>query len=329
MSTVYNAALKREAASGKKRAPEDAKDSAQDGKVRRNKQRVLVLPSRGITMRMRHLVNDLEALLPHSKKGTYAQSGSETYAYRTDSKLDSKSDLGMLNELAELNNCNNCMFFEARRHEDLYLWMSKTPNGPSAKLQVQNIHTMDELKMTGNCLKGSRHILSFDQGFEQAPHWRLMRELLTHMFAVPQTARRAKPFVDHVLSFSVLDNKIWFRNYQIVEKDPGAAAAEEARAASGQDAPRKGRGEKTQEPTLVEIGPRFVLTPIRIFEGSFGGPTVFDNAEYITPAAIRRATRRQKGQRYADRMVQHERRRAKAEQYKGGEGELSRAKVFS
>jgi ribosome biogenesis protein BRX1 len=28
---------------------------------------------------------------------------------------------------------------------------------------------------------------------------------------------------------------------------------------------------------LVEIGPRFVLTPIRIFEGSFGGPTIFAN----------------------------------------------------
>lgn len=29
--------------------------------------------------------------------------------------------------------------------------------------------------------------------------------------------------------------------------------------------------------TLIEIGPRFVLTPIRIFEGAFGGATVFLN----------------------------------------------------
>ena len=29
--------------------------------------------------------------------------------------------------------------------------------------------------------------------------------------------------------------------------------------------------------SLVEIGPRFVLTPIRIFEGAFGGATVFAN----------------------------------------------------
>lgn len=29
--------------------------------------------------------------------------------------------------------------------------------------------------------------------------------------------------------------------------------------------------------SLVEIGPRFVLTPIRIFEGAFGGITVYSN----------------------------------------------------
>ena len=35
----------------------------------KNKQRVLLLSSRGITQRMRHLMNDLEALLPQTKKG--------------------------------------------------------------------------------------------------------------------------------------------------------------------------------------------------------------------------------------------------------------------
>lgn len=40
-------------------------------KKKRNKQRVLLLSSRGITHRMRHLMNDLEALLPHVKKGVY------------------------------------------------------------------------------------------------------------------------------------------------------------------------------------------------------------------------------------------------------------------
>ena len=37
--------------------------------------------------------------------------------------------------------------------------------------------------------------------------------------------------------------------------------------------------------SLVEIGPRFVLTPIRIFEGAFGGATVFANPGTIISLA--------------------------------------------
>jgi ribosome biogenesis protein BRX1 len=38
-------------------------------KVKRRKDKVLLLSSRGVTQRMRHLMHDLEALLPHTKKG--------------------------------------------------------------------------------------------------------------------------------------------------------------------------------------------------------------------------------------------------------------------
>lgn len=48
------------------------------------------------------------------------------------------------------------------------------------------------------------------------------------------------------------------RLFQIVEKDPVQPNGPPATS-------------------LVEIGPRFVLTPIRIFEGAFGGATVFSN----------------------------------------------------
>jgi len=73
--------------------------------------------------RHRHLLNDLASLLPHSRK---------------DAKLDTKSKLYQLNELAELYNCNNVFFFEARKGKDLYLWMSKAPNGPTVKMHMQN-----------------------------------------------------------------------------------------------------------------------------------------------------------------------------------------------
>lgn len=91
--------------------------------VKKNKQRVLILSSRGVTFRQRHLLNDLYALLPHSRK---------------DAKLDTKTKLYQLNELADLYNCNNVLFFEARKGKDLYIWMSKAPNGPTVKCHMQN-----------------------------------------------------------------------------------------------------------------------------------------------------------------------------------------------
>lgn len=101
--------------------------------------------------------------------------------FSIDAKLDSRSNLYLLNELADLHSCNNSIFLEARRHEDLYMWIARTPNGPSVKCHVQNIHTMDELKMTGNCLKGSRGIVCFDGGWDQDEHWRLLKEMITHV----------------------------------------------------------------------------------------------------------------------------------------------------
>ncbi|KAH9928542.1 Brix-domain-containing protein [Epithele typhae] len=284
-------------AKGKRKA--DAMDVDQGDapvtKKPRNKQRVLMLSSRGITHRMRHLMNDLEVLLPHVKK---------------DSKLDSKNQLNLLPELADLHNCNNTLYFEARRHEDLYMWAAKTPNGPSIKLHVQNVHTMDELKMTGNCLKGSRGVLSFDKAFDESEWGKLTKEVFTHIFGVPPQARKAKPFVDHILTFSILDNKIWFRNFQIVEKDPLQPNG-------------------PPQTSLVEIGPRFVLTPIRIFEGAFNGATVYSNPEFVTPAAVRAAMKREKGDKYGSRKDAQAERGVRKELRRREEDELAVSKVFA
>lgn len=73
--------------------------------------------------RHRHLLNDLASMLPHGRK---------------DAKFDTKSRLYELCELAELYNCNNVLFFEARKGKDLYMWFSKVPNGPTVKFYAQN-----------------------------------------------------------------------------------------------------------------------------------------------------------------------------------------------
>ena len=222
---------------------------------------------------------DLNSLLPHSRK---------------DAKLDTKTQLSQLNELADLYNCNNIMFFEARKGKDLYIWLSKPPNGPTVKLHCQNVHTMEELNFTGNCLKGSRPILSFDASFEKQGHLRVLKELLTHTFGVPPTSRKTKPFVDHVMGFTIADNKIWVRCYQISETEASKSKPDQE---NGQ--PTASRGDTNI--SLVEIGPRFVLTPIVILEGSFGGPVIYENKEFVSPNQIRSDLRRAKAGRYNKR----------------------------
>ncbi|KAK3090971.1 hypothetical protein FSP39_016123, partial [Pinctada imbricata] len=224
-----------------------------------NRNRVLVFSSRGISYRGRHLMNDLRKLMPHSK---------------SESKMDRKDQLFVINEICEMKNCSKCVYFEAKKKEDLYMWMSNCPRGPSVKFLVENVHTMSELKMTGNCLRGSRPLLSFDQDFDKEPHWKLLKELIIQIFGTPNHHPKSQPFVDHVYTFSITDNRVWFRNYQILEEDG----------------------------SLAEIGPRFVLNPIKMFDGSFGGTTLYQNPKYVSPNEIRRMYRSRGAQKYVHRL---------------------------
>ncbi|KIW09528.1 uncharacterized protein PV09_00403 [Verruconis gallopava] len=265
----------------------DGKKEKSTAVAHENRQRVLMLTSRGVTFRHRHLLNDLASMMPHARK---------------EAKLDTKTKLYQLNELAELYNCNNVLFFEARKGKDLYAWMSKPPNGPTVKFHVQNLHTMDELHFTGNCLKGSRPILSFDAAFDQQPHLALIKELFLHSFGVPKGAPKSKPFIDHVMGFTVAEGRIWIRCYQITETEVGKQDAAKLKAVPEGDAPADEAPKKGETSiSLVEIGPRFVLTPIVILESSFGGPVIYENKEFVSPNQIRSEIRKAKAGRYNSR----------------------------
>ena len=160
---------------------------------------------------------------------------------------------------------------------------------------------MDELHFTGNCLKGSRPILSFDSSFDQQPHLVVIKELLIHIFGVPKGTRKSKPFIDHVMGFTVADGRIWIRCYEINETEASrkqAAGVEEMDVVD--DAPKRGKPSDTNL-SLVEIGPRFVLTPIVILESSFGGPVIYENKEFVSPNQIRAELRKSKAGRYNTR----------------------------
>eukprot|EP00753_Platysulcus_tardus_P000639 PLAT10609.1.p2 GENE.PLAT10609.1~~PLAT10609.1.p2 ORF type:complete len:434 (-),score=200.51 PLAT10609.1:107-1309(-) len=275
-----------------KMAPEDYRP-----RKRMRFPRVLLLSSRGLTASTRFLIKDIQRLLPHHKR---------------DVKFDNKTRLAEIASIAEMKGCQHTVFFETRRRKELYLWLARMPAGPSVRFQVQNVHTMNELKLTGNCLLGARVLLNFDAAFDAEPHWRLLREMLTQIFATPAGHPKSKPFVDHVMSFMIADNRIWVRHYQIA--DGSETTSQELRALkSGKDLLQ-----------LVEIGPRFVLNVVRIFAGAFGGPTLYQNPEYVSPSEARRRLKKIRAMETRARLESRLRNKRKHAAMQSDGDELSR-----
>ena len=241
------------------------------------KEKTLILSSRGVTSRYRHLMLDFCTMMPNSKK---------------DAKLDTKNPQGAVVEVADMKSCTGAMFFECRKRTDCYMWLSKCPQGPSVKFYVENVHTMAELKLTGNHLKFSRPVLHFDASFDDKPHLRLIKEMLTHTFATPYRHHKMKPFIDHIFAFYWEDGRVWFRNYQIVHPE--------------------GKEVRATGLTLSEAGPRLCLQPIKIFQGAFGGPTLYEDPAYVSPNIQRREQKKQDMGKYARKVQKKAERKAHA-----------------
>lgn len=241
---------------------------------------------------------DICSLLPHTHRETKLDTKKKTAGYNL-----------LLNSLADLHSCNIIFFLEARKQgQDLYLWLARPPNGPTIKFHLNNLHTMAELGagFAGNCLKGGRGLVVFDRSFdEQGPdmgvpgteYRALIREMLRGVFCVPKRGVKGmKPFVDRIIGIFGVDGKIWIRVYEIRE-------SEGEKKKDGEETVKPVPKGKDAQPdvSLVEIGPRFVLTPIVILEGSFGGPVIYENKEYVSPNQVRREVRMSKAGRYSQR----------------------------
>ncbi|KAK7948035.1 uncharacterized protein PG986_008921 [Apiospora aurea] len=292
---------------------EKADPASANGPARKQKSRVLIVPSRGITYRHRHLMNDLFAMMPHGKRDVKWDNKGKLYGTtrpQAPAGLHGRilgTDIGLteLCELAEMSNCNNLIYFEARKGQDLYMWLSRVPNGPTVKFHCQNMHTMEELHFVGNALKGSRPVLSFDAAFDKEPYLRVIKQLFLQTFGVPEGARKSKPFIDHVMAFSIADGKIWIRVYQINETEAKAQTEDGETEKSSS----KNRTKET-DINLLEIGPRITLTTI-VLEGSFGGPIIYENKEFISPNQVRSDLRRQQAGKHNARSEQFVERLAK------------------
>lgn len=97
--------------------------------------------------------------------------------------------------------------------------------------------------------------------------------MLTQTFTTPQYHPKSKAFYDHVYSFLLSEgNLITFRHYQVnYEKTE----------------------KQLQHLELIEIGPRFALEPIKIFDGFMGGKTIYANPLYVSANQIRQERKRQ------------------------------------
>ena len=101
------------------------------------KEKTLLLTSRGVVARFRHLMQDLLCLFRTKK----------------DAKIDSKNDKRAVVECAELRGCNNAIFFESGKGKTRTRGSLKRRKDRRLNSHVENIHTMAELKLTGNHLK--------------------------------------------------------------------------------------------------------------------------------------------------------------------------------
>jgi len=128
-------------------------------------------------------------------------------------------------------------------------------------------------------------LLCFDSTFDSQPHYQLIKQMFIQVFGSPSGHPKVKPFIDHLLSFFIADHRIWFRNYQIIYE------------------PEASSSNKDKDPVLVEIGPRFVLNPIRIFEGSFGGIALWENGSYVGPNVMRQKLNALKSTKYQQRVA--------------------------
>lgn len=258
-----------------------------------NKQRVLVFSSRGSSARYKYLMEDFKAMMPHSK---------------SEPKLDKNVDMREINEICEMRSCNNAVYFEHHKKSNYcYIYFAGMPAGPTIKFQVYNVHTLGELKLSGNCLKGSRPLLHFDTAFadESRPELHVMKNMFQRIFGVPRNHPKSKPFHDHIMGFYWIDNKVWVRHYQISPTSPDYL-------------------DNPDYQTLTEIGPRFVLEPVLILNGSFSGNVIYKNTAFKSPAQIVRAMRMEAGKQAMQSAIQSEETRERKEQAELEEDHLDR-----
>jgi ribosome biogenesis protein BRX1 len=172
-------------------------------------------------------------MIPHAKKDQALRS----------------SEFINLGNIASDRHCDTIGLFETRHRAvngECYLWIARTPEGPSVNFFIEDAQCIRWLRLIGNCLKGSRPILQFDPALEDDGVYAVAKNLLFRLFAVPFQDPHSKPFVDRTMTFLRDGEAIVIRHYQIQWGDDGTTTE------------------------LAEIGPRVRLPEFRACGGLEG-----------------------------------------------------------
>lgn len=100
--------------------------------------------------------------------------------------------------------------------------------------------------MTGNNILFSRGLLNFDSTFDSKPEMQILKSALFQIFSIDFNNHVYKPFIDHTLSFSAVNNEVHFRHYEMIPTDKNAV-------------------QSAHLESLVEIGPRFSFRMSKVF----------------------------------------------------------------
>lgn len=194
------------------------------------KRGVLVLAGRGVSNRFRHLHNDLLLLTPHSKK---------------EQKVDTRKDLRLLQELADLSSCDHILLLESRNGQD-YLWISKRSQGPTIRLSITSFSTCEELGVLGNFYRNTRFLIN------SSLHTSVENDALLNLLSSIFSAGRDDCSSDKILSLYEHSGTIVMRTFHI----------------SGDEA--------------VEAGPRLGFDVDLMMRGCFSGEILFKRSGFIS-----------------------------------------------
>jgi len=165
----------------------------------------------------RHLLNDLESLMPQ-------------WALR-DSKMKNNFSMKEVAEMADLKDADNVFMIETRTKTPApILWAFTRDVNPETqeekceviKFMMTGVYTMKEMKFMGNPLANTQMATLFSKSFEKSKGMRKAKAILNRIFNTT-SEKEGEPsaisdHTDKIASFFLIEEQIMVRFYHIARK---------------------------------------------------------------------------------------------------------------